>query len=240
MEWWQPGLHQLSARDGWTQGTYRREFVFLLFHFVNSALFSVAHFPPQSARYHDRYSFPRLNDPRQRIGIPSPENATLEIPTYMQGRIIPLFEPWDNSPRIFCISYHSNRSSWIPRHLPARSFWLEGNTFLGTLILLIGCAGTARITSPFETFSSRVVTGRSTPFCTLQGKRHLHAPILSSFGIGNERNGGQKERLKLISMAKYVRRFYATFMLNYFSFPFNNLIRIVLKKFFICLFFHQK
>lgn len=22
MEWWQPGLHQLSDRDGWTRGTY--------------------------------------------------------------------------------------------------------------------------------------------------------------------------------------------------------------------------
>jgi len=43
MEWWQPGLHQLSARDGWTRGTYRREFVFLLFHFVNSALFFRRH-----------------------------------------------------------------------------------------------------------------------------------------------------------------------------------------------------
>lgn len=25
MEWWQPGLHRLSGRDGWTRGTYRRE-----------------------------------------------------------------------------------------------------------------------------------------------------------------------------------------------------------------------
>jgi len=57
-------------------------------------------------------------------------------------------------------------------------------------------------------FSRKVVTGR-TRFCTLQGKRHLHAPILSSSGIRDERNGRQKEKLKLISVAKHVQRFYA-------------------------------
>lgn len=81
----------------------------------------------------------------------------------------------------------------------------KSNTSLGTLILLIGCAGTTWITSPFETFSCRVVTER-TRFRILQGKRQLHAPILSSSGIGDERN----ETEGVIKTYFHdVRRFYA-------------------------------
>jgi len=96
---------------------------------------------------------------------------------------------------------------------------------LGILILLIGRAGTTWITSLSEMFPCRVVTGR-TRFCTLQGMRHLHAPILSSSGIRDERNEIDRKEIKiyrLFIMIKYTWRFHAYFLLS-FSFFLNCII----------------